>query len=73
MTELKGVIERDKAFNVKAQADFQKTKEMTIFYQMLIHDLFKRTKIFETKYATKEEKVLFKEIFDLNEQRAEQD
>lgn len=53
-TELQGIIERDKAFNLKAQTDFKRTKEMTIYYQVLVHDFIKRTKVFESAYATKE-------------------
>lgn len=42
---------------------------MTIFYQMLVHDIIKSTKVFESTKATKEEKIMFKEILSLNEER----
>ena len=53
----------------QAQDEFKKTKEMTIFYQMLVHDIIKRTKVFESTKATKEEQIMFNEILQLNEER----
>jgi hypothetical protein len=42
---------------------------MTIFYQMLVHDIIKRTKVYESSRATDEEKIMFGEILHLNEER----
>ncbi len=42
---------------------------MTIFYQMLVHDIIKRTKVYESSKASAEEKIMFGEILELNEVR----
>ena len=42
---------------------------MLIYYQMLVHDLLARTKVFETDGVSKEDKLLFSEIYHLNAER----
>jgi hypothetical protein len=36
---------------------------------MLVHDIIKRTKVYESSRATDEEKIMFGEILHLNEER----
>ena len=46
---------------------------MTIFYQMLLHDILKTTKVFESSLTSHDEKVMFKEICELDEERRRRD
>ena len=73
INELESVIEQNKEFNAKMQDEFKKAKDMTIFYQILAHDILKTTKAFESSSTTHEEKILFQEIFELNEERLRRD
>ena len=52
------------------QGDFKKTKEINLFYQVIIYDFLKRTQMFdEDSKATDEDKLMFKEIAELNDER----
>lgn len=52
------------------QGDFKKTKEIDLFYQVIIYDFLKRTQMFdEDSKATGEDKLMFKEIAELNDER----
>ena len=52
------------------QGDFKKTKEINLFYQVIIYDFLKRTQVFdEDSKATDEDKLMFKEITELNDER----
>jgi hypothetical protein len=67
--ELLGTLAKDKAFNDRVQAEARKSKEMLIYYQMLVHDLLARTKVFESDGTSSEDRVLFSEILQLNGER----
>ena len=40
---------------------------------MLLHDILKTTKVFESSLTSHDEKVMFKEIFELDEERRRRD
>lgn len=40
---------------------------------MLLHDFLKTTKVFESSLTSHDEKVMFKEIFELDEERRKRD
>lgn len=45
------------------QSDFRNSKELVLFYQIIVYDILKRTKLFgENSSATEQDKVLFQEI-----------
>ena len=72
--ELGDRLEQDKHFYEKVQGDYRKTKEIVLFYQVLIYDILKRTELFaEGSKASDEDKVMFKEITELNNERMRMD
>ena len=50
--------------------EFKKNKEMVLFYQVILIEVLKTTKIFDEEgSASKDDKIMFKEIKQLNEER----
>ena len=67
-------IELDNEFSKKVNSEFKKSKELILFYQVLLCDILERTKIFkEGNKATAEDRVLFQEIMELNRERRRKD
>ena len=55
-------------------AEYKKNKEIVLHYQVVLYEIIKSTKMFDTESkATHEEKVLFKEIIDLTQEKINRD
>ena len=72
--ELEGRIAGDADFHATAREEFKKSKELVLFYQVLVADILDRTKIFkEGNKATPEDRVMFQEILELEGERRRKD
>ena len=72
--ELEGKVEGDADFHIKAQEEFKKSKELVLFYQVLVADILDRTKIFkEGNKATAGDRLMFQEIMELERERRRKD
>ena len=71
---MQGKIDGDADFHLMAQVEFKKSKELVLFYQVLLCDILERTKIFkEGNKATEEDRLMFQEIIELNGERRRKD
>ena len=62
------------AFQDGVNAEYKKNKEIVLHYQVVLYEIIKSTKMFDTESnATHEEKVLFKEIIDLTQEKINRD
>ena len=52
------------------QTEFKKNKEMVLYYQVILYDVLKKTKLFDEEgKASEDDKLMFKEIQELNDER----
>ena len=52
------------------QSEFKKNKEIVLYYQVILYEILKKSKIFDEEgKADEDDKLMFKEITELNEER----
>ncbi len=67
-------MSQNSSFQNHVNDDFKKNKEMVLFYQVILYEVLKATKLFEEDgSATQDDKVMFREIHELNEERVRLD
>ena len=52
------------------QIEFKKNKETVLYYQVILYEMLKKSKIFDDEgTADEDDKLMFKEITELNDER----
>ena len=52
------------------QSEFKKSKDIVLYYQVLLYDILKKTELFhEDGKASEDDKLMFKEITEMNIER----